>query len=613
MRKLPGKRKSCRTLGILGDESAKTKLLSAFIVALMFLAGITGFIATVPEFARSATADDWNVTNWNYTIATPAWSFLEMYATNDYVFTIDGDHWIHKVARSTGAFQANASAGALIFSVDGDGTNIYVASRNVSTSDPNCYLGKFDIATLTEQDVYYNETFKSASCVLYHNNYIYLSGGTDTSYAVILKLDTNFNEVATFSDPQGTGDSYIFEMDVDPAGEYMYAVGRTYSGNSYLYKFNLSTFTEEANITITEANNMRNCIVPTNNDIIICDQDYQKIWCFDNTLTEKWNITEQAADLVKCNETYFFTLQPLDGTEIVCKRYVSNGTAAWTYTGFDQDTDRRKMCGVVQGNYLYAYGLWNGTSEYILRNITIATGGGGSSYPSPPSGQSATAYTSFDISLSGLDTNTRITFPTANTNDTTGETIWSNETSISNDGIQQVNLSWTKGSGATNTYIRYATSDPGTWTLSTGTELYNGTGTSYNHQNLNAGTHYYYALWSWNSGFSETYVTCDAVAGNASVGNLTIHIEDVGSGTSLIPKENFTLYGNASGSYASLGAFNATTGNITLTSTYAGLPLAIGDKLYFRFKAVVGPATQPDGTYYDNNAQTLDCYVKAAS
>ena len=260
---------------------------------------------------------------------------------------------------------------------------------------------------------------------------------------------------------------------------------------------------------------------------------------------------------------------------------------------------------------------FDGYVDYIEIGSPTQIGGSGTSYPSAPTGATATAYANFDISLSGLDTNSRITFPTAHTSDTSGDIVWANETSygvltVSNDGVQQINLSWTKGTGATNTVIRRDTTSHATWTLSTGSLLANITDNYYNIGSLSPGTHYYFALWSWNSsGYSESYATCDAIVGNASVTNLTIHIEDVGSGTALVPKENFTLYGNASGSYASLGAFDATTGNITLTTTYAGLPLAIGDKLYFELKATVGAGAQPDGTYYDNNAQTLDCNVVA--
>jgi len=241
----------------------------------------------------------------------------------------------------------------------------------------------------------------------------------------------------------------------------------------------------------------------------------------------------------------------------------------------------------------------------------------GPSLPSAPTGATATPYTNFDITLSGYDGNSRFNFSTFHTNDTAGDTAWSNSTSygimkVTNNGVQQINLSWTKGTGATNTYIRRDTTSHATWTLSTGAFLANVTDNYYNIGSLSPGTHYYFALWSWNtSGYSDTYATCDAILGNASVTNITIHIEDGGTGTALLPKENITLYGNESGTFASLGAFDATTGNITLTTSYVGLPLAIGDNLYFEFKSVIGAGAKPNGTYYDKNVETLDCYVYA--
>jgi len=79
--------------------------------------------------------------------------------------------------------------------------------------------------------------------------------------------------------------------------------------------------------------------------------------------------------------------------------------------------------------------------DYIEIGSPTQIGGSGTSYPSAPTGASATAYTTFDISLSGLDANSRITFPTAHTSDTSGDIVWANETSygvltVSNDGVQ---------------------------------------------------------------------------------------------------------------------------------------------------------------------------------
>jgi len=239
----------------------------------------------------------------------------------------------------------------------------------------------------------------------------------------------------------------------------------------------------------------------------------------------------------------------------------------------------------------------------------------GATLPSAPTGATATAYTKLNCSFSGLDANTRITLPTANTNDTSGDTVWSNETAygnltITNDGIQQINLSWTKGTGATNTYIEWNTVS--SWSRGAGTLLYNSTGTSATLTDVPAGATRYFELWSWNaSGFSETYATASATAGNASLSWMNITVPDIGSGTALLPNDNITLYYNASTppTYTSLGTF--ASGYINITTASDGFPFAVGDTLYFRFKAVWGIAAQPDGTYYDNNAQTLDCHINA--
>ena len=70
----------------------------------------------------------------------------------------------------------------------------------------------------------------------------------------------------------------------------------------------------------------------------------------------------------------------------------------------------------------------------------------------------------------------------------------------------QINLSWTKGSGADNTVV---CGKSGTWPSNAqDSVIYNNTGTTYNHGSLSPGTTYYYRAWSWNtteSLFSLTY------------------------------------------------------------------------------------------------------------
>ena len=61
----------------------------------------------------------------------------------------------------------------------------------------------------------------------------------------------------------------------------------------------------------------------------------------------------------------------------------------------------------------------------------------------------------------------------------------------------QIDLSWTKGDKADKTYIEWNSIE--SWARGSGTPLYNGTGTSYQHTDLSFGATYYYRAWSWNN------------------------------------------------------------------------------------------------------------------
>ncbi len=81
----------------------------------------------------------------------------------------------------------------------------------------------------------------------------------------------------------------------------------------------------------------------------------------------------------------------------------------------------------------------------------------------------------------------------------------------------QVTLSWTKGTGAVNTMVRYSTGTYPT-TINTGEQIYFGTGSTVLHTPSVADVPHYYSAWSESSGlYSATYATTTAVLGAQGV------------------------------------------------------------------------------------------------
>ena len=104
--------------------------------------------------------------------------------------------------------------------------------------------------------------------------------------------------------------------------------------------------------------------------------------------------------------------------------------------------------------------------------------------------------------------------------------------SIENFNISCINLSWSKTSNVSHTYIRYK-KDSAPSSRSDGTLLCNVTNTSWNHTGLDIGTHYYYSVWGYNSTdnvYSLVYVSGDNYTNPGSPNSL----QETGSNTSRI-------------------------------------------------------------------------------
>lgn len=132
----------------------------------------------------------------------------------------------------------------------------------------------------------------------------------------------------------------------------------------------------------------------------------------------------------------------------------------------------------------------------------------------------------------------------------------------------QINLSWIKGDNASHTYIERNTTQ--NWARGEGTNIYNSTGTSFNDNNLQPETRYYYQAWSWNKTDSVWSST------NASANNITNELPSFSSesptngstGINLNPTlsvlandsdsdlMNISFWTNASGSWQRLGGYH---------------------------------------------------------
>ena len=81
----------------------------------------------------------------------------------------------------------------------------------------------------------------------------------------------------------------------------------------------------------------------------------------------------------------------------------------------------------------------------------------------------------------------------------------------------QINLAWTKQTGDDKTLIRYRT-DTYPTSVTDGTLLYNGTGSSTSHTGITPGQHIYYSAWGWNTTaglYSLTHATATGKADQA--------------------------------------------------------------------------------------------------
>ena len=98
----------------------------------------------------------------------------------------------------------------------------------------------------------------------------------------------------------------------------------------------------------------------------------------------------------------------------------------------------------------------------------------------------------------------------------------------------QINLTWTTGLYASTTYIEWNTTS--NWQRGQGQEIYNGTGTTYQHTGLTPDTTYYYQAWSYNeteNAWSPAYIT----ANNTTIANQAPIFDQISPANNSITQE----------------------------------------------------------------------------
>lgn len=155
------------------------------------------------------------------------------------------------------------------------------------------------------------------------------------------------------------------------------------------------------------------------------------------------------------------------------------------------------------------------------------------SYGSTTIEETKTATGSFNTGISGLTTDTvyhyqaRVRYNTSYaygsdaTFTTTGLGLLPPTNFTATRGDTTIALAWVKASGATNTMVRRSTTAFPT-SISSGIQVYFGTGTGYTDNGLSNTQGYYYSVWSeYNGGYSASYAT--------------VYSPPAGTGTGILP------------------------------------------------------------------------------
>ena len=141
----------------------------------------------------------------------------------------------------------------------------------------------------------------------------------------------------------------------------------------------------------------------------------------------------------------------------------------------------------------------------------------------------------------------------------------------------QINLSWTKGSGADRTVV-VAKENSLPVNLNDGTVIYNNTGTSYNHGGLSVGEHWCYRFYSWNT--SESMFSVNNVTADTTIATIDSHEAIDGIASAEIICDTYNVSGLYTGSHWDTSANTTFPYGITTNGTNIWIVDKNGDEVY---------------------------------
>jgi len=348
----------------------------------------------------------------------------------------------------------------------------------------------------------------SSSAVL--NGFLDFDGGEDCTVWFEYNTTTGYG-INTSNQTKNTGDVFKSDVVVRPNADTFESGGTLLEypntgDDEYTY---IDDVVSDGDATYLHSN--------ANNDFWYSAYiEFQELSGYTNISAISIDIVARVTDIKNNNSWVGLSIQNKTNDNVIIGfeyKYVTNDTEwhniAFTYT--ENDTGKPLTQNDLN-NGTMRLRAWNGDSSYQTRitqvymtvdSVSNLSAGQLYHYRAVANNSITTSYGSDKMFLTKPDT-------PAN--------LFVNNT---HHGVCVLNLSWTKGDGANNTYIERNTSS--SWSRGEGTLVYNSSGSYFNDTNLTMNTRYYYRAWSyaeWTEGGTTLYQYSDSVVDDNITDNL---------------------------------------------------------------------------------------------